>query len=211
MAGLRAKLAAAAGVWSVTATCLCLALGACDDQKTTYLSSADAAKGEGSTSDPTTPGSCEGPTTCPNAPMLGVISGDSKDGGTLRMTGQNSGWVLVRATEDLSSWTGEGMKLRATLSPPAGATYDLVAHFNAAGTFPDGGYLPDAAGAIDCEKRVGSATSSGDNAVLDLAWGEPSDGGSANGLEDGRTIALEVRHVMGSCGIGGWTLEVRRP
>ena len=203
-----ARFATAAAVWSVTTTGLCTALGACEEQRPTYVAG-DAAGSEASMA--TTPDSCVGTTTCAKAPMLGVISGDSKDGGTLRMTGENSGWVLVRTTEDLSSWTGEGMRLRAVLTPPAGATYELRAHFNATGTLPDGGYLPDAAGAIDCEKQVGSATSSGDNAVLDLAWGEPSDGGSANGREDGRTIAFEVRHVMGSCGSGGWTLEVHRP
>ena len=229
MFGVRTKYAAASALGSAGVLAFCAGLAACENRTIWAGPAGDAQAGDASVS---SLGSCDGPTSCTNAPMLGVLSGDSNDGGRLVMTGQTSAWVVVRATEDISSWTGESMRLRAVLTPPKGATYELRAYFDATGTLPDGalresderfrllvdevkqalleqdGVLRRAASLVDCTRLF--ATSKG-APTLDLAWGEPSDGGSANGDEDGRTIAFHIRHVSGACSAGAWTLTVDRP
>lgn len=148
---------------------------------------------------------CAASATCSTSRSLGSLSGDS-DGGPLHATGSTSAWLSVQTTEDTSAWSGRALHLRATLTPPAGGSYELVAYANLAERDADGGTLSDAARGLDCARVVGKSRPAGDREVLDLEWGEPSDG-SANGLDDGRVVAIEVRHVGGTC--GQWSLDVQ--
>jgi hypothetical protein len=119
-------------------------------------------------------------------------------------TGEGSDWVRVRVREDVSDWTGKALHVTATLTPPLGEQLELHARANLEERPADGGAWPEGGPAIDCAAPAGE----GGVTTLRLTWGEPDDGGSANGLDDGRDLAFEVRHRSGSCG-GRWKLEVR--
>jgi hypothetical protein len=152
-----------------------------------------------------TPLSCEARTDCAGGTLLGTISGD-QGAATVSADGLTSAWVLVRVTEDVSDVNGRPLHLSATLASPSGTSFDLYAY--AATKTPDGGTPPEPT-TVDCTDLVAQATQPGNSKTLELTWGEQL-GQTANGLEDGRTVAFEIRHASGSCGGDArWTLTVR--
>ena len=93
-----------------------------------------------------------------------------------------------------------------SLTSPPGGRFVVHAYAYTATTWPDGGEIPEDGGpGVDCTHRIGAQGA----AELDLEWGEPSDGGSANGRDDSRIVALHVEHVSGTCG-APWKLTARR-
>ncbi|MDB4946586.1 MAG: hypothetical protein JWP97_6120 [Labilithrix sp.] len=145
---------------------------------------------------PATP--CDAGAVCSAGHLIGTISGDTADAG-LTATGTTSAWVHVRVTEDNDDWSGHPVALHATLTSPGAADFELHA-------FLDTSRNDDAG--LDCAHEVGTVTSGASGASVDVSWGDPADA-SANGVDDGRTVALEIRHVAGECHAGvSWTLEV---
>ena len=143
--------------------------------------------------------SCDAGSACSGGHLIGSVSGDMADGGATA-TGTSSSWVHVRVTEDNSDWTGHPVRLHATLTSPEGADFELHAFLDTSANGDAG---------LDCVHEVGTAVRGAEGATLDITWGDPADA-SANGVDDGRTIALEVRHVAGQCQAGApWTLTVR--
>lgn len=143
--------------------------------------------------------SCDAGSACSAGDVIGSVSGDMADGGATA-TGTSSSWVHVRVTEDNSDWTGHPVRLHATLTSPQGADFELHAFLDTSANGDAG---------LDCVHEVGIASRGAEGSTLDITWGDPADA-SANGVDDGRTVALEVRHVAGQCHAGApWRLVVR--
>ncbi|MBS2018965.1 MAG: hypothetical protein JST00_39225 [Deltaproteobacteria bacterium] len=153
-----------------------------------------------------TTASCAATATCASPKPLGTVSGDATSG-ALSVRGTGEGWFAVTVTEDVDAWTGKSLRLQATLRGDPGAR--LVAYGELAERAPEGGSWPDGGPPVDCASRPVTASRSGDTATLELAWGESLgvDGGSANGVPDGRTFVLAVLDPNGTC--GAWQLDVR--
>jgi hypothetical protein len=142
---------------------------------------------------------CDAGATCPAARSLGHVSGDTR-ADTLSADGTTSTWLHVTVTEDDSAWSGRPVRLRATLAAASAASFELHAYLDVS--------KRDDAG-LDCIDDVARSFPEGGAASLDFSWGDPPDG-SANGYDDGRTVALEVRNVSGTCSAGApWHLDVR--
>ncbi len=143
--------------------------------------------------------SCDGGASCPSARFVGTLSGDTGDGG-LSTTGTTSTWLHLRVTEDNDDFNGRPVRLRARLVAPSTGTFELRAHFDDSRN--------DDAG-LECARLVATSSPLDGGALLDLAWGDPPDA-TANGADDGRTVALEVRSVSGTCAAGAsWRLDLR--
>jgi hypothetical protein len=142
------------------------------------------------------PEDCDSGATCRAAALLGTLSGDTGDGG-LRASGTTSTWLHVRVTEDDDDVQGRPVRLRAELAGADG--FELRA------------YLDDSRNAdagLECAKRVGRSTPSASGSRLDLSWGDPPDA-TANGVDDGRTVALEVVQKDGLCAANRvWRLQL---
>ncbi len=170
-------------------------LAACSGNSTSSASGA----GTAAPASDTATVSCDAGAVCSAARLIGSVSGDTADAG-VKATGTTSAWVHVRVTEDDSAWSGRPVRLRATLTSPGGADFELHA-------FLDTSRNDDAG--LDCAHEVGTAIRGAEGSTLDISWGDPADA-SANGVDDGRTVALEVRHVAGECRAGAsWTLDVQ--
>lgn len=146
-------------------------------------SEADSATDDGPV---VSPMDCDSGVTCRAATLLGTLSGDTGEGG-LTANGTTSTWLHVRVTEDDDDVNGRPVRLRAELTGSDG--FEVRAHF-------DDSRNADAG--LECAKRVGSSVPSGAGTRLDLSWGDPPDA-TANGVDDGRTIALEVLRKDGVC------------
>jgi len=142
---------------------------------------------------------CDAGATCGAASLAGALSGDS-DAGVVTARGTKAAWVHVRVTEDDSGWTGKALRVRAKLRGPGARNFSLHAYL-------DDSKRDDAG--LDCKSERGRKTTSADGEELALTWGDPDDA-SANGADDGRTVAFEVRSEEGVCSEGApWELEVR--
>jgi hypothetical protein len=175
---------------SIAASCALLA--ACSGSASRSSASAD---GAAATSQAI---ACDTGATCTAAQVLGAVSGDTADAG-LEASGTTSAWIHVRVTEDNSDWSGHPVHLRASLTSPAGAEFELHAYLDTSRNVDAG---------LDCRDEVGAAVATASGSSLDIAWGDPPDA-SANGVDDGRTVALEVRHISGDCNAGAsWHLAM---
>lgn len=179
-----------------------MAVGCATGGNSTSANAGDAT-GEGEN------GSCSASATCEHARDLGSLPGDGDGGATIVTNGTQSDWLLLHVTETNSDWSGQPLRIRATLANPPGAVFALRAYGNLAERAPDGGAFGDGGPGVDCVDQVGASSASDFLPALDLEWGEAIDGGSANGLDDSRTIAVRVAHVSGGCS-GDWTLTVNR-
>jgi hypothetical protein len=146
---------------------------------------------------PTVP--CDAGVACPTAASIGHVSGDTR-ADTVSADGTTSTWLHVTVTEDDSAWAGRPVRLRATLTSAAAGAFELHAYLDVSAR--------DDAG-LDCVHDVARSVPGAGASALDFSWGDPPDG-SANGYDDGRTVALEVRNVSGTCAAGApWHLDVR--
>ena len=143
--------------------------------------------------------SCDAGATCAAAKVLGPISGDS-DAGVVTARGTRAGWVTVRVTEDDDAWSGNAMHVRARLRSPSPGAFSLRAYLDDTKNGDAG---------LDCTSSRGTRSPLADGEDLDLVWGDPEDA-SANGVDDGRIVAFEIRSASGVCSDGAsWELEVR--
>ncbi len=144
---------------------------------------------------PTTDASNAPTNTCETAREIGTVSGDVS-GPSVSTQGTCSEWVSLRATENDDGVFAASMKLKVTLTPPAGEDLDLFAFLN-----PDKDVVSCTTAFAAAETRTAGASES-----LSLTWGE---GSVANGKDDGRTVGLLVFHPGPNCaGTGKWTLAI---
>ena len=124
---------------------------------------------------------CPGPITCQTGTMLGTISGDN--GSQMLMTsGYQSAWIRVRVTEDV--FGGIPLSLSATVTPPPGLDFDVFLYMN------------EGQDVVECTTRVGTTTTNGTAKTTRALWGDVSGG---NGVDDDRTVSIEIRPVSGAC------------
>lgn len=143
--------------------------------------------------------SCDGGAVCLSGRFLGTLSGDTGDGG-LSASGSTSTWLHVRVTEDNNEVNGRPLRLRAQLTAPPSGAFDLRAYFDESRN--------DDAG-LDCVHLVASSVAADGGASLELTWGDPKDK-TANGADDGRTVAIEVRNTSGVCAATApWRVDLR--
>jgi hypothetical protein len=137
---------------------------------------------------------CASPNTCAGATDLGSISGDT---GADTKTAQGSGsqWFKVRVTEDDSSIFAVPLIAKAELTSPPGTNFDVYV------------YVAGSSSGQECSAVSASSTTTGfDSAKVE--FGES--GTFSNGVDDSRTVTVEVRWVSGACSPGAkWSLTVR--
>ena len=136
---------------------------------------------------------CASLNVCTGATDLGSVSGDT---GADVKTAQGSGsqWFKVRVTENDSSVFGLSLLAKAELTSPPGTNFDLFL------------YLPGGGSGQECSVVSKSSTSTGADSAS-LEWGE---GSISNGINDDRTLTVEVRWVSGTCSPSAkWSLTVR--
>lgn len=137
---------------------------------------------------------CPSGITCQAAPMLGSVSGDTGSD-RLMTSGFQSTWIRVRVTEDYSGFAGIGLSLSATLTPPPGVQFGIFL------------YLNKNQDLLECVTQAGATTMNGASTTVRPVWGETS--GDSNGVEDGRTVSIEIRQLSGTCAPDQmWQLQI---
>lgn len=136
---------------------------------------------------PSGPVSCDTTTVCTTGASafdLGVVSGDT-GADTIRATGYGSKWIKVIVNED--SLATADLRLKATLTSPPGANFDLFVHASSCG-----------APTSKSEKPAGEVDSAG-VVVTDTF-----------GATDDQFVLLEIRHIGADlCDANAkWSLEV---
>ncbi len=126
---------------------------------------------------------CQSSATCAAAMDLGTVSGDT--GADMKSaSGYQSAWYRLRVTENDSGVLGVPLRLTARLTSPAGTNYDVYLYVNTGSDV------------IECSTVAGSGTSTGTSDSASISWGE---GTIANGVDDSRSVSIEVRPVSGPC------------
>jgi hypothetical protein len=136
---------------------------------------------------------CPSADTCAAALMLGQVSGDTGNQ-MLTAMGHQAAWFHVRVTEDNNDIIGLTLRAAARLTSPAAVDFDVFVYVGAGST------------AIECTTTAGTTTTNGAVNETRVEWGE---GAIPNGVNDGRTISIEVRPISGTCAPGQvWQLVV---
>jgi hypothetical protein len=139
-------------------------------------------------------GGCPAPNTCPTARDLGRVSGDN-NADQVSAQGSTSEWLKVRVTED-STVLAASLKATFTLVSPAASNFDLFVYYDP---------LKDVT--VCTPPTAKSQQQAGISDTVSLIWGE---GLIPNGVDDSRTVNVEVRHISGPCGgTAKWTLVVQ--
>jgi hypothetical protein len=136
---------------------------------------------------------CSNALTCATASVLGMVSGDESSP-NLQAMGTEPTWLAFRVSEDNDSPIGESLSFTATLQSPAGYDFDLYVWRGADGA------------SNGCNGTLQQSTAASGPDVVHMDWGEA---GVANGSDDGRWIAVEIRSKDGICDPNAaWTLLV---
>lgn len=154
---------------------------------------ADAAPDSGAPDSGTGGGVCTSPNICTGATDLGSASGDT---GADTKTAQGSGsqWFKVRVTENDNGIFGVPERIKVDLQSPTGTNFDLFV------------YVAGGLNGQECSAVTTSSTSTGGYDTASTSWGESASGFS-NGVDDSRTVTVEVRHISGTCApTAKWTL-----
>lgn len=136
---------------------------------------------------------CPSAVTCQTAALLGQVSGDT---GNQKLTamGYQAAWFRVRVTEDNNGIVGLTLRGAAKLTSPAGVDFDVFV------------YLDTGSDVIACTTPTGTMTTAGGVEQTRVEWGE---GSIPNGIDDDRTLSIEVRPISGACAPGQpWQLEI---
>lgn len=137
---------------------------------------------------------CPSGITCQAASLLGSVSGDLGSD-RLMTSGYQSTWIHVRVTENYSGLAGIALSLSATLTPPPGVQFGIFL------------YLNESQDLLECATQVGATTMNGTATTVEPIWGETS--GDSNGQNDSRTVAIEIRHLSGTCAPDQmWQLQI---
>ncbi len=139
----------------------------------------------------TTSATCAAPTT-----TLPGMGGDEEGEGSVSESGFQAAWFSVRLTETDSGLGGDPMSIYATLTSPAGASFDLFV------------YVDTNNDDIDCTTPTGTVTTSGSTETSNIEWGET--GPFANDSDDSRTVSIEIRPKTGdTCASSAtWSLSI---
>ncbi|GAC1549640.1 MAG: hypothetical protein NVS3B10_12920 [Polyangiales bacterium] len=138
--------------------------------------------------------SCTSPNTCAGATDLGSISGDT-GADTKTATGSGSQWFKIRVNENDNGITGVPMHAKAELVSPLGTNFDLFL------------YLAGGSSGQECSAVKSSSTNASGPDTTTAEWGET--GLFSNGVDDSRTVSVEVRWISGPCSAASkWTLTV---
>jgi hypothetical protein len=139
---------------------------------------------------------CATSLTCATATVLPGIGGDETGASTSSATGYQATWLSIRVSETDNGPLGDPMSMQATLTSPSGAMFDLLV------------YVPGDATSTDCTTPTSTVTTIGDSETWTLEWGET--GTFANGVDDSRTIAIEVSPRSGdTCSPNAtWSLSI---
>jgi hypothetical protein len=135
------------------------------------------------------PNACDKKSSCAAATDLGVVRGDT-GGDTRSRQGVGSEFFTVDVTEAREWYEGPAsLRVAFTLISPKSTNYDLFVY-------------------EDCAKALGSsAKPAGETDKINASWGE---GFFANGVDDRKTLRVEVRKVSQSCDPDDeWTLIVQ--
>jgi hypothetical protein len=126
--------------------------------------------------------SCDSANTCLAATALTSVSGDSGDSGTpvVQSSDYRSTWYSIRVSENDEDPFGVAMGIRVQLSSPPGSNFDLYVYVN-----KDSDVRSCTTPTASSAKPAGQL----DNALVQ--WGE--DGLFSNGVDDDRTVSIEVR------------------
>jgi hypothetical protein len=136
---------------------------------------------------------CTSTATCIAATDLGSVSGDTGSQ-VVMMSGFQAAWFKVRVTEDDNGIPGIKLSVTAQLTSPASANYDVFTYVN---TGTD---------TVECTTPSGTPTNNGNVDSSRELWGE---GSIPNGVNDGRTVSIEVRPISGTCSASApWQLVV---
>jgi hypothetical protein len=135
---------------------------------------------------------CTAANTCPSPQYLGAIAGDgSAAASPLTATGTTAKWLRFRVSETDNGVTGQNLKVKATLTAPAGWTF--TARMDTATDV-----------ASPCTSKLYSPT----NGALTLEWGE---GFGANGSDDSRYVVVDIAQGSGACPPSTpWSFKVER-
>ena len=137
---------------------------------------------------------CTTAMTCPNAMMLGTVSGDTLNG-KLPASGYQAAWFRVRVTEDDENFPGLTLRVSSKLTFPAGVGFETYVYVNAGNDV-----------ASECAITTGTRSTVGNVQTVKAEWGE---GIVPNASSDSRNVTIEVRPVGGNCSASQmWTLEV---
>jgi hypothetical protein len=136
---------------------------------------------------------CQTTEQCPTAATLGTVSGDTGHQ-TLTARGSRAAWFHVRVAENDSTVTGTPLRVLATLASPPGASFEVVLYVNVA------------LDVVECSTTTGVTMTTGNATQASASWGEDA---VANGVDDSRDLAIEIRPLSGSCASGAtWELSV---
>jgi hypothetical protein len=125
---------------------------------------------------------CATSATCPTATSLGQLNGD--DGGTVTASGTQAAWLSVRVNEDDSGPLADPMRVLTQLtSPSTSEMFDLFLYVNID------------ADVVECGTPTGTPATTGASESVELEWGET--GTFANGVDDSRTMSIEIRPRAG--------------
>jgi hypothetical protein len=140
-------------------------------------------------------GGCESAQTCGMATLLANISGD-RGADKVTRTGHQSAWFSLRVTEDNhDAFTAARMRVTVKLTSPAEADYAVFVYMDPNSDTPE------------CLDVFGTPSNSGKVRTVTATWGES--GLVANGAEDGRDVAIEVKPISTVCRPEqSWTLEI---
>jgi hypothetical protein len=139
---------------------------------------------------------CATSLTCATATVLAGIGGDELGASTSSASGYQAAWYSIRVSETDNGPIADPMSMQATLTSPAGTAFDLLV------------YVPNNATSTDCSTATATVSTSGSNETWSLAWGEL--GLFANGIDDSRTVAIEIiPHSGDSCSPNAtWSLAI---
>lgn len=153
--------------------------------------------GPDAVADTGTPMAC-GPATntCSNARDLGIVRAD-EGADVVTASGAATTWFKVRVKEgDTGGPGGKRMKIRATVTSPPGANFDVFVHLAGDGS------------STNCTTPTASSTASVSTEEARVEWGETN---FFNNEVDDRWVNIEVRWVSGTCSpTSTFTLTVNR-
>jgi hypothetical protein len=133
--------------------------------------------------------------TCETARDIGTVNGD-EGGESVEAEGKCAEWVRVRVHEADDGWRGNEMKIKVTLTSPAGHDFDLAAFINTTADVPE------------CRRPHQQTQSRTGTDEIKLEWGEDF---LANNADDSRTLAIQVTSGNGvACAATPWKLVIGR-
>lgn len=137
---------------------------------------------------------CSSGQRCTAASLIGTLSGDT--GTALIMTtNSRSAWLRVRVTENDNTVAGNPLRVQALLQSTGSALFEVRLYVNRN------------ADVLECATPSALPVTDDQISAAMVSWGETDL--VANGTDDSRDVAIEIRAVSGTCLTGGtWQLTL---